>query len=204
MIVENFLELIDIEDIIDTKKYLNMIDIGVKDDESFLLSNGIISHNSAAGAVKQARDSETEGVYALRGKVKNVKHLSELTENKEIMEIMSILGITPDSDKSATYEKIVIATDEDCIDGEHLIITEEGNKKIKDLTYDDLVLTHIGEYKKIEKIIKTEKKKIIEIEINGNKIACSENHILLIFRDGKITEILAKDLKKTDFMLLKQ
>ena len=79
----------------------------------------ITEGNSAAGAVKQARDSETEGVYALRGKVKNIKHLGDLTENKEIMEIMSILGITPDSDKSPAYEKIVIATDEDP-DGHHI------------------------------------------------------------------------------------
>lgn len=79
----------------------------------------ITEGKSAAGAIKQARDSETEGVYALRGKVKNVKHLGELTENKEVMEIMSILGITPDSDKSPSYERIVIATDEDP-DGHHI------------------------------------------------------------------------------------
>lgn len=79
----------------------------------------ITEGNSAAGAVKQARESEIEGVYALRGKVKNIKHLGDLTENKEIMEIMSILNINPDNNKFPTYNKIIIATDEDP-DGHHI------------------------------------------------------------------------------------
>jgi topoisomerase-4 subunit B len=74
---------------------------------------------SAAGSVRQARDSETEGVYALKGKIKNTKRLGDLTDNKEIMEIMSVLGINPDNDKAPAYEKIVIATDEDP-DGQHI------------------------------------------------------------------------------------
>lgn len=74
---------------------------------------------SAAGSIKQARNSEIEGVYALRGKIKNAKKLSDLTENKEILEIMSILGIEPGSGKSPSYRKIVIATDSDP-DGYHI------------------------------------------------------------------------------------
>lgn len=73
----------------------------------------ITEGNSAAGAVKQARISEVEGVYALRGKIKNIKHLGDLTENKEIMEIMSILGINPDNHKAPSYDRIILATDED-------------------------------------------------------------------------------------------
>jgi len=83
--------------------------------ESLYITEG----DSAAGAVKQARESEIEGVYALRGKIKNIKHLGDLTENKEIMEIMSILGINPDNHKFPSYSKIIIATDEDP-DGHHI------------------------------------------------------------------------------------
>ncbi|HUS50069.1 MAG TPA: toprim domain-containing protein, partial [Candidatus Paceibacterota bacterium] len=74
---------------------------------------------SAAGSVKQARDSEIEGVYALKGKVKNTRKLSDLTNNVEILEIMSILDIEPDSLKMPTYERIIIAADEDP-DGQHI------------------------------------------------------------------------------------
>lgn len=116
---ENLLELVDIIDIIHTNEYVNMIDIGVEDDESFLLFNGIISHNSAAGSVKQARDSETDAVYALKGKVKNARKLSDLTANAEWLDIMSILEIEPGNNKLPTYEKIIIATDEDA-DGQHI------------------------------------------------------------------------------------
>ena len=74
---------------------------------------------SAAGSVKQARDSETEGVYALKGKVKNTRKLSDLTSNVELLEIMSILDIEPDNPKQTAFDKIIIAADEDP-DGQHI------------------------------------------------------------------------------------
>lgn len=119
MIVENFLELIDIVDIKDTNQYINMIDISVEDDESFLLSNGIVSHNSAAGGLKQGRNIEFDGIYALRGKIKNAKRLSDLSSNTEWLDIMSILEIEPGSNKIPSYEKIIIFTDSD-YDGYHI------------------------------------------------------------------------------------
>ena len=74
---------------------------------------------SAAGSVKQARDSETEGVYALKGKVKNTRKLSDLATNVELLEIMSILDIEPDSPRQTAFDKIIIAADEDP-DGQHI------------------------------------------------------------------------------------
>lgn len=74
---------------------------------------------SAAGSTKQARDAESEAVYALKGKVKTARKLSDLTSNKEWLDIMSILAIEPGSQKSPIYEKIIIATDED-FDGQHI------------------------------------------------------------------------------------
>jgi DNA topoisomerase-2 len=117
--IENLLELVDIQNIEFTEEYKNMVDIAIEDDESFILANGIISHNSAAGSVKQARDSEIEGVYALKGKIKNTKKLRDLAENKEILEIMSILGIDPSKENPPTYQNIIIAADEDP-DGQHI------------------------------------------------------------------------------------
>ena len=62
-IVENFLELVDILDIEETKIYHNMIDISVENDKSFLLSNGLISHNSAASSFRKYRDVDTMGSF---------------------------------------------------------------------------------------------------------------------------------------------
>jgi len=158
---------------------------------------------SASGSLKQARDSENEGIYAIKGKIKNVRKLSDLTASTEWMDIISILEIEPGNKKLPTFDKIIIATDEDCIDENSLVITENGNKKIKDLTYSDKVLTHSGEFKNIEKIVETKKEESIEIEIDGKKINCSEYHILVVYRDNEIQEIFAKDLRETDFLLLK-
>ena len=74
---------------------------------------------SAAGPVKQARNSETEGVYALRGKIKNTKRLADLAENKEILEIISVLGLDPSKETPPAYKNIIIAADEDP-DGQHI------------------------------------------------------------------------------------
>lgn len=69
--------------------------------------------DSAKGGVLQARNAETDGVFALRGKFKNSKHLSDLAKNKETTEVMSILGLEPNSEKNSNFEYIVIATDPD-------------------------------------------------------------------------------------------
>lgn len=141
---EILLELISIESIVHTNEYVNMIDMSVEDDESFLLANGIISHNSAAGSIKQARDSESEGVYALKGKVKNTKKLSDLTNNAEILEIMSVLDIEPGSNKQPNYDKIIIASDEDP-DGQHITSLI--------INFFQKWFPHIIEHKKIYKIM---------------------------------------------------
>ena len=83
--------------------------------ETIFLTEGL----SAGGGIKQARDSQRDGVYSLKGKIKNVKRLSDLTSNTEILEIMSILNITPGENKKPAYDKIVIASDNDA-DGQHI------------------------------------------------------------------------------------
>lgn len=99
---------------------------------------------SAAGSIKQARDSESEGVYALKGKVKNTKKLSDLTNNAEILEIMSVLDIEPGSNKQPNYDKIIIAADEDP-DGQHITSLI--------INFFQKWFPHIIEHKKIYKIM---------------------------------------------------
>jgi len=185
---------------ISKRKISNKYSPASKKRDTLYITEGL----AAAGAIKQARDSKTEGVYALKGKIKNAKRLSDLTNNKEILEIMSVLGIVPDEKRKPSYNKIVIATDEDCIDENTCIITKTGNKKIKELTYSDLVLTHDGTYQEIEQIIETVKEEYIEFEINGETFVCSPFHKMIIYRDGKIIEEFAKNIKKSDFFLIKE
>jgi len=109
----NFFQLIDIEEIKDEGEVLNMVDIEVEEDNSFVFSYGIIAHNSARGSILQKRNPESDAVYTLKGKIKNAKTVLDLAKNNEIVDLMNILNIEPFSGKNATFKKIVIATDWD-------------------------------------------------------------------------------------------
>lgn len=81
----------------------------------------IVEGLSAMGSILQKRNPKEDGVYALKGKIKNCKNLGDLSDNKEILELMHILGLDPTSRNSEIvgYKKIVIATDPDP-DGSHI------------------------------------------------------------------------------------
>jgi len=87
-----------------------------KEKVNIFLTEGL----SAAGSLRQARDSEKDAIYALKGKIKNSRKLSDLSENVELLEIISILGLDPTNKNTSTpFKKIIIAADMDP-DGEHI------------------------------------------------------------------------------------
>jgi len=74
----------------------------------------IVEGGSAKGSLLQKRNSKTDGVYALKGKIKNARNIRDLTSNVEIVELMHILGVKPNGeDKNCVYDRIYIATDWD-------------------------------------------------------------------------------------------
>lgn len=83
--------------------------------ESLFIVEGL----SAMGSILQKRNPTKEGVYALKGKIKNARNLSDLAENKEILELMQILNLEPNTPTNCPYQKVVIATDQDP-DGAHI------------------------------------------------------------------------------------
>jgi DNA gyrase/topoisomerase IV subunit B len=95
MIVENFLELVDIDDIVLSDEYVNMVDISIDVDQSFLLSNGLVSHNSAISAFRKYRTPETMGAFALKGKFVNVSEMTnqKLVLNEEVVNLMASIGL---------------------------------------------------------------------------------------------------------------
>jgi DNA gyrase/topoisomerase IV subunit B len=85
--------------------------------ESLFIVEGL----SAMGSILQKRNPSRDGVYALKGKIKNARSLSDLADNKEILELMQILNLDPEnSSLQCPYEKIVISTDQDP-DGAHIM-----------------------------------------------------------------------------------
>ncbi len=73
---------------------------------------------SASGGLIQARNTKNVGVYALKGKIKNVRTVADLSESSEIVQLTNILGLDLNKE-SCSYNKIVIATDAD-MDGNHI------------------------------------------------------------------------------------
>jgi DNA gyrase/topoisomerase IV subunit B len=80
----------------------------------------IVEGLSAMGSLLQKRDPKKDGVYALKGKIKNARSLGDLSDNREILELMQILNLDPE-DKffNGPYKNIVISTDRDP-DGSHI------------------------------------------------------------------------------------
>lgn len=202
---ENFFQIVGIESIGNVKKVINCIDLTIEEDESFVLDNGIISHNSAMGSILQKRNPVKEGVYALKGKIKNARSLSDLADNKEILELMQILNLDPHSPNSnCPYQKIVIATDADCLHGDTKILTIDGPKIISEILPGDKVMTHTGEYKNVERVLEKMSDDYIEMSINGVIVKCTPDHEFPIFRKGEVILEKAKNIKNDDFILTKK
>ncbi len=111
----NFLELCDIEYIKDNG-YKNVVDIAIDEDESFILSNGIISHNSALSAVRKFRDSQKFGAFPLKGKFINVSELTnaKVIKNEEVLGLMGAVGLKlGEVPAGLRYGKLYIYTDAD-------------------------------------------------------------------------------------------
>lgn len=80
----------------------------------------IVEGESAMGSILQKRNTKNDGVYSLKGKIKNVRSVTDLSQNKEIIELMQILDLDTDpSKRTFTYKRIIIATDAD-EDGAHI------------------------------------------------------------------------------------
>jgi len=119
--MNNNFKLLEIDSIEEIEE-VEMIDLSVQKDESFTLSNGLISHNSAAGAFRNVRNSKIHSILPLKGKVPNVKKLTlkEVLKNPSYQNIIGSLRLTGDN-SDLRHGKVYIATDTDP-DGKHIRI----------------------------------------------------------------------------------
>ncbi len=84
----------------------------------------IVEGKSAAGPAKSARDSVTQAILPIRGKILNVEkaRLAKALQNTEVQDIITAMGtgIGEDFDiEKARYHKIVLLADAD-VDGAHI------------------------------------------------------------------------------------
>ena len=179
-------EFVEIESIKDVG-YQECVDIEVEDDHSFTLSNKLISHNSAKQGLSDGLGRAEIGYFSTRGVPLNAYEVApqKIAANEELENIIKCLKLhlKEETQPELTYEKIVLANDADCF--------EEHTK----------VLTHNGNWKPVIDIIEKVKNEYIKIKIKDDYIYLGLTHKCIVYRDGKVQEVLAINLKNTDKFL---
>lgn len=102
-------------------------------------------------------------------------------------------------DSISNIKSFRAAVDGSCFTGNTLVLTKDGLKKIENIKKGELVLTHLGSYKRVEENKKfTDKNKKIILTVNGKKIETTPEHPFLTKRDGKFCWIPASELTTED------
>lgn len=125
--LEMMYELVEI-DSAQEEGYKNCVDITVdSDDHSFLLGNGIISHNSALGGLLPSLGRNEKAYYMLKGKPLNAYSATQkkFIENKELSGLYQIIknGVTFEDKPDGEFYELTI-------NGEKLIVNENDEIKI--------------------------------------------------------------------------
>lgn len=164
---------------------------------------------SAVSGISSSLGRNGFGYYAMRGLPLNSysSSLQKIASNQEMKEITQILNLdlsSKNENKKIEFDKILITSDNDCIEEDSEIITLNGPKKIKDITYQDKVLSSDNKYHNINYICKKETNEYILVRFGKNVIKMSPNHKLIVSRDNEIQQIYARDIRKTDKLLYKK
>ena len=127
--LEMMYELVEIDSVTE-EGYRNCVDISVdSDDRTFLLANGIVSHNSALGGLLPSLGRKEKAYYMLKGKPLNAYSATQkkFIENKELSGLYQIIknGVTFEDKPDGEFYSINI-------DGQEMIVNENDEIKVND------------------------------------------------------------------------
>ncbi|MFA6358930.1 MAG: phage terminase large subunit, partial [Candidatus Omnitrophota bacterium] len=147
---------------------------------------------------KQALKDVKDGIdFVKRMKVHIVESSLEMIKEKRSY------SYKKDTKRNLILDEPIPFNDHTCVLPNTIIITDKGIKKIEDITTDDLVLTHKGNFKKVKKIfIRNVEEKILNISSSGRMpLGITKNHPLLLnkakrfFGEDKNNKICTGQLK---------
>jgi topoisomerase-4 subunit B len=110
-------ELEDIISIENTHEMNNMVDISVEGNQTFILGNGILSHNSASNSISKILGRKGNGFFAMFGVPPNAydMNIKEIIESKKMVELQEIIGLrfSKTEQTEINFDNIIITTDFD-------------------------------------------------------------------------------------------
>lgn len=166
--------------------------------------------DSASKAILNSRDPKLHAVYPLKGKPLNVMTIDpkKLMENDVFKNLLTITGLKlgekVESLSQLRFGKIIILTDADCVTEDHYTLTDTGEKLVSDVNIGDKLLTHTGQYKRVENVVEQTKTQVLQIRSGKNIIECSPDHKQPVLRNGTVQIVFAKDILYTDLLLSKK
>ncbi|MDX1969855.1 MAG: DNA gyrase subunit B [Planctomycetaceae bacterium] len=169
----------------------------------------LVEGDSAGGSADSGRDSNTQAILPLRGKILNVEkaQLVKVLDNAEIANIFKAIGIPPLAEtediSKRRYGKIILMTDAD-IDGSHirtLLLTfifrhmrglvEHGCIYIAQPPLYKVTQRNKSRYVQTHEAMMTE---LIELGLNGSKVVCADQTEL----DGDNLRRIVKLMQRLD------
>ena len=162
---------------------------------------------SAMSGISASLGRKGIGYYAMRGLPLNAyaSTVQKIAANQELKDIVNILNLdiskANEEKKTIEFEKILITTDADCYAGNTVVQTDSGLKEIKDITYDDKVMSSDGKYHQVVDIVEKKTRDLVVLKVDGGHIVVSPNQKMLVCRNGKIQEVFASEVLDTDFLL---
>ncbi|OYW24297.1 MAG: DNA gyrase subunit B, partial [Planctomycetales bacterium 12-60-4] len=169
----------------------------------------LVEGDSAGGSADSGRDSNTQAILPLRGKILNVEkaQLVKVLDNAEIANIFKAIGIPPLAEtediSKRRYGKIILMTDAD-IDGSHirtLLLTfifrhmrglvEHGCVYIAQPPLYKVTQRNKSRYVQTHEAMMSE---LIELGLNGSKVVCADQTDL----DGDNLRRIVKLMQRLD------